>query len=497
MMASSPHHRSLAFYRGSRLRPEGRWNIRAPRNRAGLGILLGICSLSLLACGGGNVGQTNDGFQRTTTSSGSGGASASGNSASSSSSGPSSANATSTGAGGMGGAGGNDYVPEAIPNISDEVTAPCNVNKPGYFQFLDDLCKTKVLPTKVDRDLACPTWDDSATVALAGGGSVTYQPASSAPSVDTSALQGIVPPELMATVILIRRVNGVPHYRYLSTGDHDVPYQPWSTTKWLAAANAAATMRIQSQYKLGLDATAGNHLVGDLITSVHNYDDAPFSSNSLGRYFHNIGGRQRADDLIHTLWLKRPAAESFGGNYGAAAPSLPYTFNLGGEQLTITPDLSGGYANKLSSFTMAEALKRLVLHREEASQRLPGLQWADAKTLLYGAKNSSKYGPWGGMSQDTTIYLQEGHDIEYIERRSNGKWRVFSKLGLGTQGQFLNVGYACMPVLDDQNQPVTGWGREMVIATHLPSGGSNWVERDRLLAKAHRAIVKRVVDGRL
>lgn len=37
----------------------------------------------------------------------------------------------------------------------------------------------------------------------------------------------------------------------------------------------------------------------------------------------------------------------------------------------------------------------------------------------------------------------------------------------------------------------------LVISAHLPSGGATWKERDRLLAKAYRAIITRIVDGRL
>jgi hypothetical protein len=293
-------------------------------------------------------------------------------------------------------------------------------------------------------------------------------------------------------------VGGVPHYRYLSNGHHYEAYQPWSTTKFLAAANAASSLQIASSYQVGLTASVDNTPLGDLVTSVHNYDYDPYSSNSLGKYFHNVGGRARANGLIHELWLGRPDSETFGGNYGAEAPALGYTFaESGGASVTITPDSTTGPANHLSSFTTAEALKRLVLHREEPTQRLPGIQWADVQTLLYGAEGSAKYGDWGGMTADTAIYLQSGHDIDYIEDRSKGRWVIFSKLGLGSGGQFLNVGYACLPVLDDDLQPVPGWGRELVISAHLATGGVSWADRDRMLARAFRAIVIRVVDGRL
>jgi hypothetical protein len=132
----------------------------------------------------------------------------------------------------------------------------------------------------------------------------------------------------------------------------------------------------------------------------------------------------------------------------------------------------------------AEALKRIVLHREEGAQRLPDLEWQDVQVLLYGAEGSAK-GPFGGLSRDPAVLLQTGHDIDYIDARSHGRWRIFSKLGNGTSGELLDVGYACFPVLDDDDEPVPGWGREFVIAANLATGGATWAERDRILATAY------------
>lgn len=391
------------------------------------------------------------------------------------------------------------FVPEPIPDLDETaLPPPCPETTPsGTFQFLDDTCGRKVFPTRQDRDRACPIADPDSEIALTGGGTVTYRPSGEPVVVDTEALAGLVPAELDLAVILIRRIDGVPHYRYLSNGSHDQAVQPWSTTKFLAAANAAASLRIASDYQVGLTAAVGGVPLGDLVTSMHAYDDDPYGSNALGRYFHDIGGRQRANDLIHALWLDRPATETFGGNYGAAAPPLGYTFTDGINEVTIEPDTTTGPANHLSMLTLAEALARLVLHREEPTQRLPGIQWPDIQTLLYGAAGSATYGEWGGMTRDPAVYLQSAHDIDYLERRSRGTWTIVSKLGLGSSGQFLDVGHACLPVLDDQDQPVPGWGRELVIAAHLPSGGATWADRDRLLALAYRAILIRVIDGRL
>lgn len=394
------------------------------------------------------------------------------------------------------------YQPGPIPYVDEDgLPLPCQaaLDDPWYFQFLDNLCNEKVFPSSQDRDRTCPLADESPFVTLQDGTVVEYKSSSAPVAVDGQALKGIVPDSLKVMVILIRRIDGVPHYRYISNGFHDAALQPWSTTKFLAIANAAAYLRVASNYGVGLTASAKGYKLGDLATAVHTYDNNPASSNGLAAWFHDIGGRQQANALIHELWLKRPAAETFGGNYGDASPSwLGYTFHEpdGGPKVTVTPDNYCCFANNLSLFTLAEALKRLAVHMHEPDQRLPGIQWADIKQLFYGALEST-YGKWGGMSSDTAIYIQMGHDIDYIEDRSKGQWTIFSKLGLGSQGQFMDVGHACWPVLDDNLDPVPGWGREFVIATHLSSGGASWDERDRLLATCYRKIITRIVDGRL
>ncbi|MBM4371091.1 MAG: hypothetical protein FJ098_05530 [Deltaproteobacteria bacterium] len=390
--------------------------------------------------------------------------------------------------------------PWPVPWLDEEPSPICPeaAAETEWFQFLDNLCDEKVWPEDTDRDRACPVADDSPFMALQDGTVVEYRPSSEPVVWDTTSLGGLLPEGMRMVVILVKRVNGVPHYRYLSNGTHDVAMQPWSTTKILAAANAAATLRIQSGYTVGLTATAGAYPVGDLVTSLCNYDHEPFSSNALGAWFHNVGGRAKANGLIHDLWLERPPVETFGGNYGEAAPGIPYTFvEPGGASVTVTPDTASGFSNNLSLFTLAEALKRLALHREEPTQRLPGIQWPDLRVLFFGAEGSVPYGPWGGMSADTAIYLQAGHDIGYIAERSLGRWRILSKLGLGTQYQFIHLGYACWPALLPDGQPVPGLGREFIVAGWLAQGGGTWTGRDRLFAKAYRRVILRIVDGRL
>jgi hypothetical protein len=178
-------------------------------------------------------------------------------------------------------------MPEPIPAIDDEPPPPCAGPHPaGYYQFLDDVCHVKRVPTHADREQACPIVDLDAAGYQAGG----------APIVVEDVLADLVPAEVDVVVIEIRRVAGVPFYRYLSNGTAERAVQPWSSTKWLAAANAGARLRRASTGQVGLTASVGGYPLGDLVTSMTNYDGAPYTSNALGRYFHDIGGRAAAND---------------------------------------------------------------------------------------------------------------------------------------------------------------------------------------------------------
>ena len=83
--------------------------------------------------------------------------------------------------------------------------------------------------------------------------------------------------------------------------------------------------------------------------------------------------------------------ESLGGNYGESSPfDLGFTFTAEeGSACSVDSDFSGSYSNSLSAFSMAEMTRRIVLHREIGQQnRWPGMQWADAQAILYGAENT-------------------------------------------------------------------------------------------------------------
>ncbi|CAN5922007.1 hypothetical protein BH11MYX4_BH11MYX4_27920 [soil metagenome] len=386
-----------------------------------------------------------------------------------------------------------------IPAIDPEPAAPCAASTASsdHYQFLDDVCSAKRLPKDRARDFACPVTALSGEAARPDGTPIHYL-TSSDPVVFDDALPGLAPASVSVTLILIRRVNGVPRYRYVSNGTQEQRFQPGSSSKFMAAANAAATLRKKSNGKVGLTARTGSIPLGDLVTTAVSYDESHgYTSNGVGRYFHDIGGRARAGDLVHGAWLKRPAEETFGGNYGAPSPALSYTFVDGAATVSVTPDATMGPANLLSTHTIAEFLKRLAMHREDAAQRLPGIQEADIETLFYGASSSPWFpGTMGGMSDDTAIYVQAGHDISYLDARSQGRWRIFSKLGFG-DGDFVHAAYACLPVLNGAGAPVPDVGRELVIVTRVQTGAATERERDRMLARTYRTILPAVIDGRV
>lgn len=386
------------------------------------------------------------------------------------------------------------FDPRLLPPLDPQLDPDCEAARTGpYLQFLGDACGRKRFPTDLDRDRSCPVSASQARVSLPGGGMGIYRPATAAVGVDDQALVDWVPSALKVTVILIRRIEGVPHYRYLSNGTHDQPFQPWSASKFMAVANAAATLRIRSDYQVGLAASVDGHALGDLITSLHTYSYDPYSSNSLGRYFQRVAGADQANALIHGAWLGRPEAESFGGGYGAGDPPLSYRFTeADGRSLQIQPQRAG-LPNRLSTLTLAETLKRLVMHREDPTTRLPGGQWSDLQVLLYGSESASS--EWGGMSRDLSLYLQSTA-MDYLTERSRGQWRTVSKMGLG-DGELVSVGYACFPALDDRGRILPDWGREFVIAAQLETGGSSWSERDRLLAQYHSQIIQAIIKGQI
>lgn len=378
----------------------------------------------------------------------------------------------------------------------DELPPACEAmaSHPQQFQFVDDVCRIKRQPIDDDRDFTCPNAASSATMLLADGRVAQYRPASE-PVVVDDALRSVIPDSVKLTVILVRRVGGVAHYRYVSNGTSDFTFQPWSSTKFMAIANAASTMRKTSGGHVGLDGVVDGVPVGDLVTIVHSYDETHYPSNALAKWFHDVGGRVHINELLHG-WLARPKAESLGGNYGPGYVGLGLSFRApDGHSVSVTRDPGYAFDNHLSTFSMAEFLKRLVMHREDAATRLPHLEWNDLRVLFYGAESSKWFsGKPGGMSADRSVYLQL-HDMDGIVRRSQGRFRIFSKSGMG-YAQYVHAGYACFPSVAADGSPVVDGGREIIVSARVDSP-AGYVENDRIMARTYKTVVQLALDGKI
>ena len=386
---------------------------------------------------------------------------------------------------------------------SIKADAVCGEYPANYYEFLDDTQCRKRVPTNRDRSLACPVIATIDSVTQSEDeGTATYAPASAPRVFDTELLRAHVPDSIKMSIILIKRVDGVPHYRYLSNGTHDDVVQPWSSTKFMAMANGAAALRSASDGHVGLDAEVSGIPLGDLGTVIHNYDEREYKSNALAAWFHDLGGRNRANALIHDEWLERPETESFGGNYGLRSAPLGYTLLSAQGSLKHEPNLEGRYANQLSTHTMAEFLKRLVMHREDEATRMPGLEWADLEVLFYGAPNSIWFpdGTAQGMESDTAVYLQQAFNVPQMEVRSQGQWRVFSKLGFGITGrgaEFVHNGYACLPALNEEGEIIPNVGKEFIISVFTRSAANEAATMDRHLAQTYTHVVQKILSGEI
>ncbi len=367
---------------------------------------------------------------------------------------------------------------EGATGTTTQAIGSCAQVSDANLEFQSDACKRKRYPTNKERFVGCPVASTVTTGYVTGASH----------AVDGAALKGIVPDDLDVTAIIIRRVAGVPYYRYLSNGTHDVAYQPWSSTKFMAVAGAGAALRKKSGGKVGLTAKAQNGVwLGDLVTIIASYRQDRYTSNGLARYFLDVAGRAAEGVLIHD-WLMRPAAETYGGNYGAPTPGdLGYTFTeANGDQVTMTPDETAGPANHLSSHTEAEFMKRLVAWDDPAT-RMPDLAKADVETMLYGPNTSGLYpGQFGGLAADMTVYVQSALDLDKVEKESQGKWRIFAKVGFSGDGEFVLVSHTCLPVLDAKGQPVPNKGAEVVIATRATYNGKSMAERDQQVGQYYK-----------
>lgn len=324
-----------------------------------------------------------------------------------------------------------------------------------------------------------------------------------------------------ALVIDMKRVNGRPAYLYLANnGRQNAPYEPWSASKFMAASAAMARMRTLSGFTTGGDAKAGAYAVGDMITAIHTYNpigNVPGASNEIATYFLDLAGRKFTSDLMHDRWLRMSDASQFCGGFGTARWDRPGTTWSGaggavsGSFSTACNGYNGSTGKYMSLLTMGEWLKRTV-HHELVAERLPGLQAADVRTLLYG--NLERNGVVGGMLAGESVYMAQalmggtrvgrfgshgGPENEAAQKhfnaRTGGKWRIFHKLGAGPssrsggRAEIVMAAYACLPEFEG--------GREFVVVTRASTPGS-WAQAatsNRQTELAFNRIVQKLVPG--
>lgn len=366
---------------------------------------------------------------------------------------------------------------------------------------LDDRDCVKRLPPTFDRGFVCPAiWDETSDF--------TLPTARAADNFVHRELAHIVPPNevndaKVAVAIVRRHDSAKPTLRYIGNGAAHKAHQPWSSSKIFAAAHAGAHMR-EVLPSLGLDASEKGSQVwqlSDLLTIIATYDvnetRPGVSSNALAAYFQEIGGHESANRYLHTV-VGAASNESFGGDYGELVPkSVGFTFvpKTNESAVNIQPDPAPRppVSNHMSSLTMAEWLRRIVLAREE------GASWVDSSAILYGAAQSTLFTQpelqWGGMSMGTDVYLQQAVNLSALDARAKGQWRIFSKLGAGISstehpGEFeitLNA-YGCFPVLDDKGAPILNRGVEFTLSAGVTA------ELDRFSDAAMQSLVANVTS---
>jgi hypothetical protein len=322
--------------------------------------------------------------------------------------------------------------------------------RPGGLRFLDDNRCQRVFPSVFDRNFTPCAWPSSSAVPA------KYRKDSDPIVVDRVTLAQLqLPDEFDTCVIAIKRTPaGEPRFLYLCTSSNATAHETWSSSKVFAALDGAAALEKCG----GLDALGfGKHGVtalGDLVTIIVTYDEtALYTSNALAKWFATVGNHTRLNRLVQH-WIGA-GNESLGGSYGAPIPpDLRFSFRAPSsqqQQCTVAPDLGPIASDTLSSLTMAELLRRIVLHREIAPQhRWPGVAFQSIQDVLFGASPSRLFAglEFGGMSADTgAMYIQQALNMSDVDARTGGRWNIFSKLGAGRQDIVLNA-YACLGALE-------------------------------------------------
>jgi len=386
---------------------------------------------------------------------------------------------------------------------------------PGALQYLDDGLCAKVFPSNFTRDFKCPN------VYQTIPSTYSKDLVASLPErnnwVNESAFTNIpYANQVELAMILVKRdLNGRPYFHYVSNGRQANAYETWSSSKVFVVASAAGAMETACSFGLFGSTAKGNHgptALGDLATVICSYDEtAGYSSNSLSKYFSNVGGRSRLQSLV-TNWLGASGNASLGGSYGENPPSdLGSVYCDNGpfsptcaNACVMAPDTSAFPPNTLSALGMAEMTRRLALHNDLLPQnQFPQATWVDMQNVLYGASKSGLFGnlTWGGMTADTAIFVQSAVNMTDVAQRSLGYWRIHSKLGAGysssrSVGEIVSNNYACFPALDAHGHARVDQGVEFILSARASvPGDTSLAQAEARIQQAIAAAVNLVVTG--
>lgn len=130
--------------------------------------------------------------------------------------------------------------------------------------------------------------------------------------------------------------------------------------------------------------------------------------------------------------------------------------------------------------------------------------WIDVADELYGAENSAFFPglQWGGMTSDISVFIQSALDMNEVEERSDGEWRIFQKLGDGLlgaqQSSEINLNsYSCLPVIKN-GLPVPNEGVEFILSAKATAANDPKLTiAEALMAKAIEKIVQAIYRGDL
>lgn len=254
-------------------------------------------------------------------------------------------------------------------------------------------------------------------------------------------------------LIDITRVEGVPHYYYYANADRaQIPYEPWSSAKFLSSSALLSKMRKESDGSLGAGANINGYSTGNLFTQAFSYKasgNVSSSSNEVSNFILRSATEDYASSLI-TDWLKVNDGSAFFGKYGRPVfdPGTS-VWTDGRESLSLSFDYySGRDAKAMSLLTMAEWLKRLAMHADDVATRLPYVDEFDIETLFYGDQKTAEL---GGAAKGTSVYVSRaltgrpdligGREDPYdtvnaslsqiLDERVGKSWRIFHKNGAG------------------------------------------------------------------